>query len=563
MLRSTQFDDIYFSPEDGLAETRHVFLDNNNLPAAWASSSHFTIGETGFGTGLNFLAAWTLFEATAPADAMLDFLSFELYPLSVTDIQSALGHFAPHFGNRLRRMLDQYPMRVNGWHRLDFGRVRLTLVFDDVNAAIPRVRVAGGVDAWFLDGFAPAKNPQMWSDTVFSNMARLSRPGATLASFTAAGLAKDGLRRVGFDIEKRRGYGRKRDMITGVFKGEGQAARPVPPRRVAIIGGGIAGAACAGVLRGRGVEVDIFDSAAQLAGGASGNMRGIFNPRFSARRSAESDFYTSAFSMMARQQGITPCGSLHLVNTEDKKRRFESCLSEWGWHDDHMRLLDADAASDIAGVAVPREALYLPQSGQFSPASMTRDWVGPARFHALTPGQSVPPGDYDATILACGIGVLDFLTLPLHTVRGQIMMARPGAISLRLKANLCYGGYIGPAMDGVHVVGSTFQKWLQTTDIIDADNDDIISRLQDAVPAMDITAADMTKCRAALRCTSRDHVPVVGPVVDQAGVYVSTAHGSHGGVSALMAAHVLADFMTGGPLCLPSDTLDRLSPARF
>ena len=219
VLRSKEFDDVYFSAEDGLAETHHVFLKGNDLPAAWqgveGKSDRFVIGETGFGTGLNFLAAWKLFEETADEGQSLEFISFEKYPLSVEEIADALEPWRGEFDGRLERMLALYPLRVPGSHRVQMSaRVGLTLIIDDVNEGMAQLDTRE--DAWFLDGFNPAKNPQMWSEEVFLQMARLSASGASFATFTAAGFVKRGLAAAGFDVEKTDGFGRKRHMLVGV-----------------------------------------------------------------------------------------------------------------------------------------------------------------------------------------------------------------------------------------------------------------------------------------------------------------------------------------------------------
>ena len=167
ILRSAQFDDIYFSPEDGLAETKLLFLNGNGLPQAWDGKDRFTIIESGFGTGLNFFAAWRLFDDTAPAGAQLDFISFEKYPLAPEEIRIALAPWREQIGRYVDALLVQYPLRVNGFHRIYISdNVRLTLVFDDINDALPQLSVPGGVNAWFLDGFAPSKNPDMWGDAL-------------------------------------------------------------------------------------------------------------------------------------------------------------------------------------------------------------------------------------------------------------------------------------------------------------------------------------------------------------------------------------------------------------
>lgn len=216
--RSAQFDDVYFSVEDGLAETRHVFLSGNTLPAIWRGQERFTIGETGFGTGLNFLAALNLWHAT-PAEYRPDhlhFISFEKYPLTRDYIHTHLAHWTELAGE-LEAVLAVYPKDLSdGVYDLAVSdAVTLTLVFGDINAAIPLVDAA--VDCWFLDGFKPSSNPDMWSDTVFSNMARLSTSGARFATFTAAGFVRRGLAAQGFTVNKIKGYGRKREMCVGFY----------------------------------------------------------------------------------------------------------------------------------------------------------------------------------------------------------------------------------------------------------------------------------------------------------------------------------------------------------
>jgi tRNA 5-methylaminomethyl-2-thiouridine biosynthesis bifunctional protein len=214
-IRSKEFDDVYFSTEDGLAETRHVFLDGNDLPAAWAVKQVFLIAETGFGTGLNFLAAWKLFNETAAPGQALNFISFEKYPLSIADIESALQHWIPsEFAREFAAFKERYPQSLSGTHDLKMAdNVHLRLIFDDVNKALPAL--SEQVDCWFLDGFKPASNPEMWSLTVFENMVRLSKPGASFATFTAAGFVRRGLRDAGFDVRKVKGFGLKRDMLVG------------------------------------------------------------------------------------------------------------------------------------------------------------------------------------------------------------------------------------------------------------------------------------------------------------------------------------------------------------
>ena len=211
------FDDIYFSPEDGPAETRYVFLDGNNLPENFKDKNIFTIGETGFGTGLNFLMAWQAFGKQREDAQKLHFISFEKYPLNKEDIQNAMADFFPDA--MMEAFLAAYPEKCSGFYDVGVAdHVKLTLICGDINEEIQKLNVQ--VDAWFLDGFAPAKNPDMWTETVFRNMARLSHEGTTVATFTAAGHVRRGLAEAGFEVAKTKGFGRKRDMTKGVYRGE-------------------------------------------------------------------------------------------------------------------------------------------------------------------------------------------------------------------------------------------------------------------------------------------------------------------------------------------------------
>ncbi len=216
--RSKQFDDVYFSAENGFEETHHVFIRGNRLPENWmgraAKGVSFVIAETGFGTGLNFLCTWKLFNETAPG-GRLEFISFEKFPLIGEEIFESLKPWEEYFAEELKIFIEKYPSEHSGTHRIAMsGNVVLTLIFDDVNEALPKLNET--VDCWFLDGFKPRSNPEMWTETVFQNMARLSRPGTTFATFTAAGFVGRGLRAAGFDVKKIKGYGSKWHMLAGV-----------------------------------------------------------------------------------------------------------------------------------------------------------------------------------------------------------------------------------------------------------------------------------------------------------------------------------------------------------
>lgn len=590
--RSEHFDDIYFAAEDGLAESHHVFLAGNNLPAAWKDKSQFVIAETGFGTGLNFLAAWKLFEETAAPHQKLHFISFEKYPLSKQDIHRYLSVWKDQIGGHLDRLLETYPLRVSGWHPLSLTpQVTLTLIFDDVLRAMPELN--SSVDCWFLDGHDPAKNPDMWSEPVFQGIAKNSHHGTSFATFTAAGFVRRGLSSVGFDVRKTRGFGRKRDMTIGTFTG-GTPPLPVEalPRKIAVIGGGIAGASAAHSLSLRGVGVDLYEGTG-IASAGSGNPRGLFNPRFTARRGPESDFYSPAFALGYRtfralqkqhEIGFRDCGSLHLITDPDKARRFDSMAASWGWQSDHLSRFSAKEASQQAGLSLTHDALFLPQAGIVSPALtvgfLTQTLrVYPENVSELRQRESgweVNSRIYDAVILASGAGSNRFAQtswLPIHTVRGQISIVKASETTKNLRSNLCYGGYCSIAYEDRHVAGSTFQPWLSDTTLREEDHTEIMEKLSAVAPdfSKDIPCLEG---RAALRVAAKDRVPLIGPVPDKAawesghetdwhGLYISTAHGSHGLISALLGAEILTRMILHEPQAAPCSTLAHLSPERF
>lgn len=580
--RSERFDDIYFAVEDGLEETRHVFLAGNGLPERWQGCPCFTIAETGFGTGLNFFSVWKAFEETARPGQRLNFISFEKYPLRAAEIATYLSRWEKEIGPQVRRLQELYPLRVTGWHTLRVSpRVTLLLIFDDVNRALPELEET--IDAWFLDGHAPAKNPEMWSETVFSSMNRLSSRGATAATFTAAGQVKRGLAAAGFTVEKCRGFGRKRDMLraTRLEGGREPSADTAVPSigRVAVIGGGIAGLGTASALSRAGKEVVVYEETG-IASCGSGNPVGLYNPRFSAQKSADADFYGTAYALAVRSFGscgeidFSPCGNLHLVTGEDKRKRFSSLLEKWDWHPDHIRLLTSEEASEVAGVKIPVETLYLPDGGHVSPVRFCRKLAAATEvrtekilaFNHDGTSWMIADEKYDAIVVANAAGCLSFRQthdLPLQTIRGQIGVAPATSITEKLAANLCYGGYCTRSVGGSHVVGATFQPWLTDCTIREEDHQKNLQSLTEAVPEFS-GQLTMQSGRAALRAASRDRSPLGGMLKNQPPhLYVSVAHGSHGLLSGILIGEHLAALMTGGMQMLPTAALNHIDPGRF
>ncbi len=593
-LISKEFDDVYFSKDNGLEETDYVFLRGNGLPDHWAGKPVYRIFETGFGTGLNIMRAARLFDETSTPDQRLDLISVEKFPLDRAEIAEALRQWRPVLDPYLTTLLHQYPLRVVGIHPIDITpRIRLTLCFGDINDILPDCPDDRPIDAWFLDGFAPAKNPQMWTDTLFSNMARLSHRDTRFATFTAAGIVKRGLAAHGFTVEKSAGYGRKRDMLTGHM---GAHARPRPAtstsisantnaNRTLIIGGGLAGTSALWRLRRAGLDATLYERAPSLADGASGNPLGLVNPKLTAKQHPHSLYYTSAYALFLRdialpqQKGgdgalnIRRCGSLHLELDDDKARRFEGYCANLGWHSDHMRRLTSAEAEGIAGIPLPYAALYFPDSITISPAALCHAYAQGHAEHirlntaigglertangwAITDESGQVIDEAARVILANADGIKN-LAAPLipaplipdgiiHTVRGQISLAARQERLAPLKTSLCFGGYLSAYNQslGGHILGASFKQWDDSIDLKAEDDRMNIDRFDQAIPNI-LAAEGVTPLRAAMRLSSKDRFPIIGADSRHDGLYYSLAHGSHGLISSAYASMLICADIEG------------------
>ncbi len=523
---SNRYGDVYFSTDSGLEETRHVFLQGNRLAerfAALMAGESFCIGETGFGTGLNFLCTLQLFEQVAPPGASLDFFSVEKFPLCDDELRAALALW-PELAVQAEALLARWHRRVPGWNRWSFasGRVRLTLALEVVEQALPQLP-AGCADAWFLDGFSPAKNPEMWSEAVLAGIARSLRDGATLSTYTCAGWVRRGLQHAGFAVERVEGFGRKREMVRAssdslshrgrVGVGEHSmkpATRNKPPRTAIVIGGGIAGCAAAHALAQRGIAVTLIESAPQLATQGSGNPRGILHARFGAGNNPLHRFVLAAYGhALALLDEAVPvdgalrseCGLLQLAATEAEAKRIGK-LSAQEWPAHLLQAVDAATASELVGMKMAHGGLWFPGGGWVVPPQVCArladhpcivqrlgcevtalertalGWRASGEGFAIEAEQVVVCGGHQAKNLT------QFAAFPLQPVRGQISILPATAASESLHAVLCAEGYCAPAVAGQHVAGATTTFDDAATDLREADHADNLAKIAAHMPAL-------------------------------------------------------------------------------
>ncbi|MBL7636331.1 bifunctional tRNA (5-methylaminomethyl-2-thiouridine)(34)-methyltransferase MnmD/FAD-dependent 5-carboxymethylaminomethyl-2-thiouridine(34) oxidoreductase MnmC [Atlantibacter hermannii] len=561
---SRDFDDVYFSNDNGLEETRYVFLGGNQLPARFAQHPRtlFTVAETGFGTGLNFLTLWQAFDAfcTNHPDATLNrlhFVSFEKFPLQAEDL--ARAHAAwPELAPWAEKLHRQWPPLLPGCQRLlfDNGRVTLDLWLGDVNDLIPELDDAlqGQVDAWFLDGFAPAKNPDMWTPQLFNAMARLARPGATLATFTSAGFVRRGLQDAGFTMQKSKGFGRKREMLTGVLE-NALPARSLTPwyqcqaaqgDDVAIVGGGVASALLALALLRRGKQVTLYCEDDAPAQGASGNRQGALYPLISHSNPALTRFFPAAFSFARRLYDALPvafdhdwCGVTQLGWDEKSAAKIAEMLA-LDLPENVARGVDAHAVLARSGVETGCGGIEYPLGGWLCPAQLTAGAMTLAEQQGLTvhyrravkqllhderwqvicaDGQQAA---HDAVVLANGSKLNQFeqtAMQPVYAVAGQVSHIPTSPLLSALRQVLCYDGYLTPVnpQNQHHCIGASYHRGMENAQYSEDDQQHNRQRLIDCFPdhawprEVDVSAGE---ARVGVRCATRDHMPMVGNVAD-------------------------------------------------
>lgn len=558
--RSRAFDDVYFSSDSGLDETRHVFIEQNRLRerfAALSAGEKFVIGETGFGTGLNFLCAWQLFQEQAPATARLHFVSVEKYPLSPADLQRALALW-PELADLSQQLLKHYVAVHSGFQRimLDDGRVTLTLLIGDALEQLPQLDAQ--IDAWFLDGFAPAKNPDMWTPELFAELARLAAPGSTLSTFTSTGWVRRLLNAAGFKMKRTPGIGRKWEVLRGEFLGWPEdtppparakpwfARPPAQAKTALVIGGGLAGCASAASLAARGWQVQLLERHEQLAQEASGNPQGVLYLKLSAHGTALSQMILSGFGYTRRQlehlqrgQDWDACGVLQLAfNPKEAERQAQLAAA---FPADLLRQLDQPEAQALAGIGLDHGGLFYPEGGWVHPPALCQWQAGHPQIQVLTHQEVLELRRVDqqwqawdgermlasaaVVILAGAADIKRFpasAELPLKRIRGQITRLPQTAQSQSLATVVCAEGYVAPPRLGEHTLGASFDFHSQdltptaeehagNLDMLREISSDLLQRLNaEQLPL------DSLQGRAAFRCTSPDYLPIVGPLADPA-----------------------------------------------
>lgn len=597
-----KFDDVYFMPEQGLAESQYVFLQQNDLPARWqtASDKAFVMGETGFGTGLNFLVAASEFFATAHSSNRLHWLTTELYPLTAEDLRLAWQAWPqliqqPEIAELTEALLAQYPLNISGFHRLNLSpRVSLTLLLGDAATNLAGLASKQGkIDAWALDGFAPSKNPSMWSPELFAALASNSHQQTSFATFSAAGIVKRGLTQAGFNIERAKGFGHKRHLLKGIATESFSLPSVINKQeKIAVIGAGLAGLSTAYALQQKGFQVEVFEAADTVAAGASGNNQGALYVKLAVDANPNSRFYLAGLefsrrwlnqlNLLAKQQEqeaiFYPSGLIQLAFNEQEAQRQAKFVQQQDLPACLVTYVNQAEASKIAGINLPTGGLHYPLTGWAQPKAICQLLASQLTVHLnsqldelipTTQGWQLkiagqPAQEFNQVVLANSFAAKQLEVaahLPLKVIQGQISQLAVEKTQQPPKCVITGASYLcPPSKQQAFTFGASFNLGQTSIQITQADNQHNLEALQQLVPDFLTQPVSPTEiaARASVRCTAPNYLPKVGQLAE--GLWVSLAHGSKGLASIPLSAEILASEIAQEPAPLENDLLARLQP---
>ncbi|MCK5818598.1 MAG: bifunctional tRNA (5-methylaminomethyl-2-thiouridine)(34)-methyltransferase MnmD/FAD-dependent 5-carboxymethylaminomethyl-2-thiouridine(34) oxidoreductase MnmC [Psychromonas sp.] len=565
---SSQFDDVYFNTNKGKNESVYTFIEGNNLYQRWHDhpTRIFSIAETGFGTGLNFLVTCDAFsqhlqQQNNPILEHLFFTSFEKYPLTKNDIILAINQW-PSLLPFLKILIAQYPINLVGCHRIHFDAFNITLDlwFGDAYHSLQNLHVYkdGLFDAWYLDGFTPYKNPDMWQQPLFNLMGSCSKQGATIATFSVANMIKKGLQNAGITIKKRKGFGKKREMLTGIIahkinstplKHNVRNSATYKSNEIAIIGGGISAACLTLALVKRGFCVNVYCKDEKIARGASGIKQATLYPLINNSHNSLSQFFANAFLYSHNLIDITNkthpfdydlSGLLQLYYDLASSKKLDKI------HKSHfskalVQKTSARKTNIIAGLDVDLEALFYPSSGWVNPIQMVNAIFDKAKeIGSVTIKLNTKIDNFKAiddcwelhcenerykspiVILATAMETLTFKdceAIPLSAARGQVthIQSTPNSQLNQLKVPLCHEGYLTPQRHNIHCMGATFERHQLNSVFKITDQKLNKEKLNKCITNKRWAKAincDHNFANIGIRCTTRDHFPYMGELAD-------------------------------------------------
>ena len=580
------FDDIYCSADrdediSGENEFDHVFFRNNDLPQRWQGRDSFVIAELGLGSGLNCLLTlrqWLKHCAACGEDRTLHYIAIEKYPLSPQAITDLISGY-PELQQLCEEFVENYPPAVATTHTRHLFDNRVVIHFRFLDACEALRAESLKVDAWYFDGFSPAKNEAMWSHELFLQVARNSHDETTCSTYTAAGFVRRSLQDVGFKMSKVRGYGKKREMLKGRFCGlqeEGlkygdkpwfKAATGVAVdkgrmtgKRISVIGAGIAGLSLAYAMVKRGWDVTIIDRHGAVAKEASANPAAVVYPRLSADNGVDTKFYTSAF-----------CYSVYMLAVLQKKywqqfwftggllqsmerEKLSAIIEKNQFNEDYVcldeRQLVGSGLSDFmdgeesevfanyrnAGVVLPVVLCTALKELCGEKLSMLHSDVSEVtnnddRWQCMDGARLIDESDVLVVANGTGINSIGLQSVfPVGGVRGQVAILKASDKSKEISQTINSGKYITPAIDDLHYTGATYARNNTSLEVDPDDTEMLLRSVQQRFPDV-FHAEDISASWVGIRSMSGDRVPIVGAVPDTAFFSKEYADICHGRVT--------------------------------
>lgn len=588
---SARYGDVYHARAGAMAQARHVFIQGNGLPERWVGQESFTVCETGFGLGNNFLALWQAWRDCPGRPQRLHVVSFEAHPFSREDLAVALAGHKGVLRDMADALLAEWPLLLPGIHRLEFegGRLSLTLAFGRIEHLARQVEAK--VDAFFLDGFSPAQNPAMWSRSLFGQLVRMANAGATAATWCSAGQVRRDLAAAGFLVTREPGFGGKRQMSRAVLR-PGLGGTPLVGRcdDVIVVGGGLAGAGVAHSLALRGHGVTVLDPSFENgpAGSHTGHRCAAMTPALSRDDNFMSRLSRAGILLSQlrwrRLAGVSEgCGSLLRIAPEDAAL-WQRTLDEWRFPSEWMSWCEASETAERCGVPLSQGAVWLAQGALVRPSLLVetllahdgiRTRVGRVAsvrpvaggWQALGADGSVLAQAPRAVIAAAAdspallpdvLGETGYAKLDaMQRMGGQVAYFRADGLPA-VHAIVAGAGYWLPADKGVHVGGSTYIFDQPRSELSAAGFQEVahkVAGLLEISPEAVLAARVQPEGWAGWRMAVRDHLPIIGPVDTQETLWMACAYGSRGLSWMTLAGEIIAARWNNEPMMVERELL--------
>lgn len=613
---SKKFDDIYFSKISGVDESLHNFILQHDFKNRWSEKSdYFSILELGFGTGLNFLLSYKHWQENRSNCKRLHYLACEVSPIKKHELGKIHSNW-PELSYYSNKLLEKLPENIQGFHRVSFldDNIELTLLYGDARKTLKKLNAS--IDAFYLDGFSPKKNSELWSKEIFCELSRLSSSKTTLSSFSSSSEVRKNLEKNNFIVEKKPGFAHKREMLTARLCKE-KTKETTLPKKVIVVGAGLAGTSVAAAFLKRGIAVHLIEEKNDIALGSSGNQSAIIMPHISAspdlrtRLSFSGFNYSRSLILGLEKQGFITgynhSGVFRLPNSNRLKTVLDK-LEELKIDKETARKLSKEETSSILGIEVNTEALYYPTGAYVNPRQLCNSLLKISDNLKLSLNKKIKQiiqtesgwevyADKEDLVDSAEILVIananharelkQTAHIRLEPVRGQVVLLPESSQTKNLKSVLCYDGYIAPSINGLHMLGATFEHEEDHAEVCPKKTINLVERLNNYLKEpLDISDYKL-KGRVSFRSTTPDHLPIIGKLNDpekfrenyravkyrnvdfenknnwHPGLYVSLGHGSQGVITCPLAGEVIACDVLGEPMPMDEDLIRFTNPLRF